>query len=113
MLPFFALLCISPIVVVAILSVDELVELERTLVPGQWTADRMPSPMLRRSTATSFTISSMFATTRCGLTWMYRTPEWARRDARAMRLLRRLRALLLFWTFVGVPLFVIAVILSF
>jgi hypothetical protein len=101
-----------PIVVAALLTCDELVELEHDLTPERWAADGMPAPMLRRSAAIPFTLPAMFASTRCCLAWIVSTPEWAYSDPKAARLLRRVRLLLVIWTFVAVPMFVLTSFLS-
>ena len=110
--PLVVFVLAFPIVVAALLTCDELVELEHDLSPEQWAADGMPTPMLRRSAAIPFTAPAMFAAARCYLTWIVATPEWACSEPKAAKLLRRVRILFVLWTFVAVPMFVLTSFLS-
>ena len=100
------------IVVVAMISCDRLVTIERDRSPEQWEADGSPIPMLRRHAGTTPDLLRMFATTRCCFTWIFSTPKWARSDPNARRLLLRIRLLLVVWTFAAVPVLVVTFTLS-
>jgi hypothetical protein len=90
------LLFLLPLLLACFVAFDRLVRLEYASHRPAWEADGKPRGFFWcPAEATIF--RSYFAQQRLSLTWLFSTPHWARQDAAAPRLLRRLRGLILAW----------------
>jgi hypothetical protein len=108
LVPFVILLLISPLVVVAMFTCDKLLAIERARFPEQWRAHGSPTPFFQRGNASEDSVASRVAAVRCCLIWAVSMPVWVRNDREAPQLLRRVRVLLILWTFVAFPVFIAA-----
>jgi len=90
------LLFLVPLLLACFMAFDRLVRLEYASHRPAWEADGRPRGFFWCPVeATAF--RSYFAQQRLSLTWLFSTPHWARQDASASRLLKRLRRLVLAW----------------
>jgi hypothetical protein len=88
----------AAILLPAFAAFDGLVKREYELHPNEWEADGQPYGMFWRPQHRWFVpLRSGWATQRCMLVWLFRTPRWTLGDDDATRLLRRLRRLTLAW----------------
>jgi hypothetical protein len=83
----------------AFFAFDKLVRRQHDLYREEWEADGRPNGMFGRLEGGGYwaALRSGFATNRCMLVWLFRTPRWIYGDDQAARLLRRLRRLVLAW----------------
>jgi hypothetical protein len=92
----YTLLLLSPAVVGAILTLDNIIRIEHDQHPEQWKQDGRPR--YRRSKGEQ---ASSLAYHRVAFVWLFQTPSWVRESAHLLGLLRRLRWLVGAWN-VGV-----------
>jgi hypothetical protein len=110
--PLIVLLASSPLVVLAMLTFDNLVLIERGRYPAFWEADGKPATFYRGRKRFEPSVRSGFASNRCSFVWLFVTPRWMQDDEECRRLVRRLRALVALWNLVAVPLFLLTAIVS-
>jgi hypothetical protein len=107
------LISLVPVGIAAFMVFDKLVRLEYLFYRKNWLADGKPHgffwvPNEAKSAGGSMaSFGSSFAFQRCAFKWLFWTPEWMRRDDRALRLVFWLRVLTLIWN-LGIGGFVIA-----
>jgi len=97
------LLILIPILIAAFIVFDQLVRLEYSSYRKNWEADGKPHGFFwvpsgsKSSGGWLVGFGSSFAFHRCTFGWLFSTPEWMRRDERALRLVFWLRTLVLTW----------------
>jgi hypothetical protein len=101
MLHLIAILLVTPLLFVTLLMFDQLFRLEYTTYRKNWDADGQPHgffwvpPEVRRFGGLLIKGRSSLAARRCAFFWLFKTPNWARSDNTALRLLFWIRLLLL------------------
>jgi hypothetical protein len=110
MIPLVILIFSSPLVIVAILTFDQLVIIEKERFPEQWKNDGSPATFFRQRNQFERGFRASFATNKYSLAWLFLTPRWVKEDEKAMGVLRRLRVLAVVWNFVAMPLFILSVL---
>jgi hypothetical protein len=95
-----------PILLMAFVSFDRLVLLQRACHGEAWERDGRPQSFFLRSEATERSLRSWLATQRCSLTWLFKAPQWAQDDPDARLPLARFRLFVGIWNLVVMPLFV-------
>ena len=88
-----------PFLIGAFAAFTSLVKLEYANHRPDWEADGCPRGFLWSPPVSGFraTLRSGFATNVVSVKWLFLTPSWARADARAQQLLRRLRICAAVW----------------
>jgi hypothetical protein len=82
----------------AFVAFDVLIKLMYRDHKSEWEANGHPTAMFWRPEEVGwFAFRSDFAMKRLQFLWLFKTPEWIRHDASAMRLLWWLRAAVAFW----------------
>ena len=104
---FILVIASAGIVIAGLMICDKLIPIERDRYPEQWVLDRRPATFMRRSKTSPQTIQASYAATASCLRWAWSPPAWLRADPAAATLIRRLRMLLIIWTFAAVPLVVV------
>jgi hypothetical protein len=93
------LLLLFPVVIAAFIVFDQLVRLEYSSYRKNWEADGQPHGFFwvpaEAKSAGGWLVGfgSSFAMQRCTFGWLFSTPEWMRRDEKALRLVFWLRIL--------------------
>jgi hypothetical protein len=81
-----------PLVIVAFLIYDRIIQLEATRFPAAWQQDGQPGGIFRSPPhAKRETRSSAF------FSWLFKTPSWARDDQQIRRLFWSFRILVIIW----------------
>ena len=97
------LIFLFPALLAALVVFDRLVRIEYTEHRLSWEADGKPYGFFwvpaESKMAGGWLVSfgGGFARNRCIFGWLFSTPEWMRRDERALRLVSWLRVLVLSW----------------
>jgi hypothetical protein len=90
------LLIMLPLLLIDFWLFDRLVRLEHQFHRREWEKDGKPIGFFWVPSESSVW-SGAFARNRCSGAWSFRTPEWMRKDERALRLLFWYRWLGRFW----------------
>ncbi len=106
MIPGMILILVAPLVIMAMLTFDQLVIVERERFPEQWKKDGSPATYYRQRSQFKRGIIESFATYKCNLVWLFATPKWIKGDEKTEGILRRLRIIAALWNFVAMPLFI-------
>lgn len=94
-------LLLFPVLIAAFIVFDQLVRLEYSSYRKHWEADGRPYGFFwipaESKIAGGWLVSlgGGFARSRCTFSWLFSTPEWMRRDEKALRLVFWLRVLVL------------------
>ncbi len=109
--------CLLPLLFYGFWAFDQLVRLEHTSYREQWEQDGRPHGFFwghreaQMSGGLMVGFGSTFAFQRCAFTWLFSTPEWAKKDRKALDLLYRFRVAVASWD-IGV-LFILTPLLMF
>jgi len=106
MIPAMILIFAAPLVIMAMLTFDQLVIIEKERFPEQWRNDGSPATFYRQRSQFKKGIKESFATNKCSLVWLFAAPQWIKGDEKAEGILRRLRIIVALWNFVAMPLFI-------
>ncbi len=99
----YVLFFLIPVLLVAFWTFDQLVRLEYHSYRTNWEADGKPHGFffvpseIKTMGGLSVSFKSSFAFHRCVFGWLFSTPEWAKGDAKARRLLFWMRVTVLIW----------------
>ena len=97
------LVLLFPILIAAFVVFDQLVRLEYSAYRHSWEADGKPHGFFwvpveaKNVDGWLMNLGSGYARRRCSFRWLFSTPEWMRRDEKALRLVFWLRVLVLTW----------------
>ena len=100
--PLFLIILI-PVVIAAFIVFDKLVRLQYSSYRRNWESDGKPRGIFwvpaeaKPGSGWLSDFGSTFALNRCMFGWLFFTPEWMRRDERALRLVFWLRVLVVTW----------------
>lgn len=112
MIPAIILILTAPLVIMAMLTFDQLVILEKAQFPEQWEADGSPATFYRKRGEFKWRIRESFATNKCSLVWLFSTPQWIKGDEKAEGILKRLRIIVAVWNIGAMPLFIVSALWS-
>jgi hypothetical protein len=112
MIPAIILILAAPLVIMAMMTFDQLVILEKAQYPEQWETDGSPATFYRKRSEFKRGIKEAFATNKCSLVWLFSTPQWIKGDENAEGILRRLRISVTVWNFGAMPLFIVSALWS-
>ena len=76
MIPAMILIFTAPLVIMAMLTFDQLVIIEKEQFPEQWRNDGSPATFYRQRSQFKKGIKESFATNKCSLIWLFATPQW-------------------------------------
>jgi hypothetical protein len=102
-----AIIGVATVLIPSFVAFDRLVRHEAASHPEAWIADGRPNGMFWRPLG-----GSHWAKNRCMMVWPLRTPQWAKNDQEALRLLRWLRGLVLIWNFGVMPVIMFSLVTS-
>jgi hypothetical protein len=102
------LILAAVLVIVAMMTFDQLLIIERERFPEQWMKDGSPATFYRQRSQFKRGIKESFATNKCSMVWLFVTPQWIKGDGNAERILRRLRIIVAVWNFVAMPLVIVS-----
>lgn len=112
MIAAIILLLAAPLVIMAMLTFDQLVIIEKEQFPEKWKNDGSPATFYRKRNEFKRGIKESFATNKCSLVWLFSTPQWIKGDEKAEGILRRLRIIVAVWNFGAMPLFIVSALWS-
>jgi hypothetical protein len=110
MIPEVILILAAPLVIVAMMTFDQLIIIERGQFPAHWRNDGSPATFYQQRSQFKRGIKESFAASKCSLVWIFVTPQWIKGDEKAQGILRRLRIIVALWNFVAMPLFMFSVL---
>ncbi len=92
-------IALLPFLIASFVAFTSLVKWEYANHRQEWEADGRPGGIFWMPPVSGFwaTLRSGFARNVVSLKWLFITPPWARADARAKKLLRRLRICVAVW----------------
>jgi hypothetical protein len=86
------IVCLLPVLFVSLFSFDQLVRFQHKAFNAEWERDGRPIGYFWHPSG-----GSVFARSRVNFKWLFATPDWMRKDDRAVNLLNRRRICFVVW----------------